>query len=52
MTTVKDNLISVNKDTLEEYSIFIDVVSHERDKIFGKYVESNNYDDLLSYLDN
>ncbi|MDD5770040.1 MAG: hypothetical protein PHE25_03665 [Candidatus Gracilibacteria bacterium] len=52
MVTIIDDNICVNKNTLEEYSIFIDVVSHERDKIFGNYIESNNYNDLVNYLDN
>ncbi len=52
MTTIKDNTISINRDTLEEYSTFIDLVSHERDKIFLNYIESDSYDDLINYLDN
>ncbi len=52
MSVVKDNIISVDRNVLEEYSIFIDVVSHERDKIFWNSITSDKYDELVDYLDN
>ena len=52
MVTIKNNTISVDKNTLTEYSTFIDLVSHERDKIFWNYIKSDSYDDLVDYLDN
>jgi len=30
----RKNLVSVDKNILEEYSTFVDIVSHERDKLF------------------
>lgn len=48
----RKNLVSVDKSTLEEYSIFVDIVSHERDKLFWNYLESNSLKDLVNYLDN
>jgi hypothetical protein len=36
---------------LEEYSVFIDVVSHERDKIYWNYIKSDSFDELVNYLD-
>lgn len=49
--TVANNTVCIDKDTLEEYSTFIDVVSHERDKIFWNYIKSDSFDELANYLD-
>gem|GEM_PF-6329923 len=34
MTHFQSSVVEVDKALLEEYSVFIDIVSHERDKIF------------------
>lgn len=53
MSQVKDDsTVLVDKRSLEEYSLFIDMVSHERDKIFWNYKKSGSYEDLVNYLDN
>ncbi len=47
----RKNLVSVDKNVLEEYSTFVDIVSHERDKLFWNYVESDYLKELVDYLD-
>ncbi len=49
--SVANNTVCIDKNILEEYSVFIDVVAHERDKIFWNYIKSDSFDELVNYLD-
>jgi len=51
MTHFQSSVVEVDKALLEEYSVFIDIVSHERDKIFWNYIKSDSFDELTNYLD-
>jgi hypothetical protein len=43
--------ITVNKKEWEEYKILLSYLMHLKDKMEGKFIKSDNFDELVNYLD-
>ncbi|USN58903.1 MAG: hypothetical protein H6767_02180 [Candidatus Peribacteria bacterium] len=43
--------VTIEKKQLQEYLELVDVINSERDILVGKYIKSDNYNELIQYLD-